>query len=65
MYSLNNISFKIIKQVSEIDGAIFDTFQKRGSYSWLTLYHFLRCQPEDLRKQDFIGRINKNNWVVE
>lgn len=33
MYSLNSKSFKIIKQVSEIDGAIFDTFQKRGSYS--------------------------------
>lgn len=45
MYSLNNKSFKIVLQISEIDGAIFDTFPKRGSYSWFPLYRFLRCQP--------------------
>lgn len=27
MYSLNNKSFKIALQISEIDGTIFDTFQ--------------------------------------
>lgn len=45
MYSLNSKSLKIVLQISEIDGAIFDTFQKRGSYSGFPLYRFLRCQP--------------------